>query len=80
MITVRSDVGWNTVKIYINDVLHIKFKKEDLISIQGWIEGYESDSTYHIQYVFKNKKMRSEYWDLEHWKAILGELDKLELF
>lgn len=78
--TARVEVQWNTVIVYVNDVLHAKFKKEDLVAIQSWIEGYDNDATYHIQYKFKDTKMRAEYWDINHWKEVLRVLNEAELF
>jgi hypothetical protein len=74
-------VNWNEIKVYNNGFLHVVIKKDELVSIQSWMEGYDDDATYHIEYhlVCKNN-IHSEYWDIENWKGILKALDENNLF
>jgi hypothetical protein len=77
----KIEVDWNHIKIYMNDVLHVLLKKEELVGIQAWIEGHGINSTYHIKYYMKNKiHIKSEYWDIQHWQEVLRVLDQQDLF
>lgn len=65
----------NTVKIFINDILHVVIKQDEVIGLQSWISG-EKRKLYHIEYYFRqNGYFYSEYDCYDKWKNILGLLN-----
>lgn len=64
-----------TIKIYINDTLHLFIRADQLLGIQSWIEGYDKQK-YYIEFVMKNGTVSTTYDDIDKWKSILDLLDK----
>ncbi len=64
------------IKIFINDILHLSIMQNELISIQSWIIGYNSDRKYCIEYTTKTQVINSEYDNIKKWKSILNLLNK----
>jgi hypothetical protein len=73
---INVSVTFYQVKIYINDILHLKFYREEFIGFQSWIDGDKTKS-YNIQYTFKTTTILCEYDSIERWKEILKKLDEL---
>lgn len=62
------------IKIYINDILHLKFKEREFLGIQSWKEGKE---LFCIEYYFQNDQViLSEYDEMEKWIEILKLIEK----
>lgn len=58
--------------LYINGVLHLKFKYKDLKGIQSYECG-----VYTIEYYLRGKTIVTEYSSKDKWLKILKQLDKL---
>jgi hypothetical protein len=69
----------NSIKIYMNGLLHVCIKQSELIGLQSWIEG-DSDKTYWIEYTVKDKEITTGYDSFENWHKILTLLDGNGLF
>jgi len=77
----KAIVENGSVKIYINDILHVCVKQKNFIGFQAWREGSETREKYHvIEYYTKDKTFKTEYNEREKWISILDLLDKLKLF
>jgi hypothetical protein len=65
----------NFIKIYINDVLHISIKYNDIASIQTW---KMSNGWYCIEYYLNglDEPILSEYDNIDKWKSIIKLLDE----
>lgn len=72
LVTSKSKYG--RIKIYIKGILHISLPKDSNTKLQSW---YESDSTYKIEIRCADETDYYGYEDIEVWKAILAEFDKL---
>lgn len=71
-ISVESICGH--VKIYINAVLHLQFKRSNLAGMQAWIE----DGGYYIEFTLADHNViTSDYDRREMWKQILQGIDEL---
>lgn len=68
------------VKIYINNIIHLAIKQDELIGIHSWLMGYNDDRKYCIEFTTKTNTIISEYDEIEKWKAILALLDKNEIY
>ena len=76
----RIDIGYNSVRIYINDVVHVSFKKSELLGIQAWIED-SSTNVYWIRYYLNGKKdIKCAYWEPDNWSTIMKLLDTEEIY
>lgn len=72
---ITIDNNTNSIKIYINDILHLAIKKEDLIGIESWVDGENERKRWHIEYTTKTTTIESEYDNIDKWIAILKLLD-----
>ncbi len=79
-LTYNCTVGDNTIRLFINDILHLVVKQSELVGIQSWITG-DKTKFYHIEYYFKSDAFfHSEYDCPIKWKSILDLLnEKIEL-
>jgi len=71
-------------KLKINGLLKTQFRFEDFVGIQSWIEGSDEGQTFHVNYILVYKKtkvvMHDEFWNREHWEAVLNSLDTFKQF
>lgn len=66
--------GYETLKIYINNQLHVLLKTQDLIGFQSWIHG---EAEYFIEYYFSTgAKINTVYGRRDIWSIVLEVLDK----
>jgi len=77
--TFTASVKDNAVKIYINNVLHISLKQEDIIGFQSWVDGIDT-KRYIIEFYTKGVTFTTGYNEHEKWKTILKALDELDLY
>lgn len=75
-ISVRVERKTDFVKIFINDLLHVQFRAEELYSLQTWMEGKEQ---FWIRYYLKSGVMNCYYYNQDLWKSIITELNKISL-
>lgn len=68
----------NQVKIYVNEIIHLLIKQDQLVGIQSWVSGNEY-KTYWIEYTLKTREILSNYEVPELWKEILIQIDKYEV-
>lgn len=62
-------------RIYIDDLLHLQFIKEEYIGHQSW---KENSTKFCIEYYLKNgNTILSEYTSIEKWKNIIKILEEL---
>lgn len=78
MINVKISVMDNQVKIYVNEIIHLLIKQDQLVGIQSWVSGNEY-KTYWIEYTLKTREILSNYEVPELWKEILIQIDKYEV-
>ena len=71
---IKSNSDSDYIKIYFDDVLHIKIEKIEIVGIQS----YKHKGKYYIEYSFKSGVViESEYDNIEKWEVILKILDKI---
>lgn len=68
-------VSANSIKLYINELLHLYIKKDDLTGLQSWIEGSDKQS-FHIEFYTKNGEIECVYDSKEKWENILKLINK----
>lgn len=62
------------IRIYINGLLHLAIKEENLVAIQSYVSG--TDARYCIDYILKDSYITSNYDTREKWQAVLKLLDE----
>ena len=69
-----------SIKIYIDDIIHISLKREDIIGFQSWIEG-DDTKRYIIEYYTKhNSNIYTGYNEEIKWKSVLKLLDEIDFY
>lgn len=61
-----------SIKIYIDDLIHLSLKREDIIGFQSWIEG-DDTKRYIIEYYTKHNSNIINY---EYYSIYNGYLSK----
>jgi len=79
MLKIDLKLNKKQIKVFIDNILHLSIKRDELIGIQSWIMGYDDNRKYHIEYTTKTSVIESEYDKLEKWQAILKLLDENEI-
>lgn len=71
MVSCKSDS--EDIRIYINDILHLRLPRDKHIKIQSWIEGHTK--TYVIEIWCAGHLDRCIYDNKKLWKQVLSALD-----
>lgn len=74
--SVRVERKTDFVKIFINDLLHVQFRTEELYALQTWMEGKEQ---FWIRYYLKSGVVNCYYYNQSLWTSIITELNKISL-
>lgn len=69
---VTATINYDYIKVYIDNKLHIAFKKEDFIGLQSWIENKDS---FYIE-IYTTKLIKVWYKNRSLWEEILKVIDK----
>ena len=78
---VKIEIGFTEIAILMHGLPHVILKKELLTAIQSWVEGFEEEATFHIEYHLKEgANIISEYWNKDHWVAVLTAIKDADLF
>ncbi len=73
-ITAKRD--YYSLRIYINDLLHVDVKMENYIAFQSWFEGSQN-KLYFIEFYFKEgEPLLLGYDERSTWESILKILDE----
>lgn len=72
---ITSKIQHASVKIYVNDILHIHFARDKFVSVQAW--QYETENIFYIEITLSGGVMTCDYDKKEMWVGILKELDNL---
>lgn len=72
---VRLEVALSYIKIYFNDTLHLLLRRDPIVGIQSYKNGYLS---FRIDYHLRDgSTVETEYDKRETWEAVLQALDKI---
>ena len=64
------------LRIYINEILHISIKLDEILGIQSWIH---SKKSYKIEFYLKKSTILCVYDNFYKWKTILTGIDNLDI-
>lgn len=70
---IKITTNFNTIRIYINNVLFIMLLRDELLGIQSWSEYGEK---WCIGFYLKGNSFVSEFDTKEKWLAVLDAIDK----
>lgn len=70
------------IRIYCKGLLHLWIKRDELVSIQSWIEERPKNGWHEtwfcIKYYYRDgTTVLSEYEHEEHWEEVLNELKRI---
>lgn len=71
---ITSRISHASVKVYINDILHIHFVREKFLGMQCW--QYEAEAMFYIELTLEGGVIKCDYDRRELWLGILAELEK----
>jgi hypothetical protein len=74
--TVHGHIWLTSVCIYIDGILHLKFRRSSFVGLQSWPD--ESCFTIEIT-VSGAAPITAQYEKRETWAAVLDTLDKLDI-
>lgn len=72
---ITSKISQNSIKIYVNNILHIYFLRDQFICLQSW--QYETETMFYIELTLINGTITFDYDRRDMWIEILLELNKL---
>lgn len=72
---ITSNISHASVKIFVNEILHIHFVRSKFVGLSSW--QYETeDGMYYIEIVLDGGNMTVDYDRRDMWVEILAELEK----
>lgn len=71
---VTSKISHASVKVYINEVLHIHYVRERYVGLSSW--QYENEGMYYIEIATDARVIATDYDRRDLWLLILAELEK----
>lgn len=75
---ITYDNGLDDIKIYINDILHLFLKKEQIVGIRSWYISLDKDpDPFFIDILFTNNIIHIQYDTREKWLKILEIINKI---
>lgn len=65
-----------SIRIYINHVLHLLIRKEELVNIRSWYISADKDpDPYFIELTYKTTKVICQYDNRDKWITILESIN-----
>ncbi len=75
---ITCQINANSLRIYVNGLLHVAVKRSSLVGVQSW---KERDGEWWIEYRFTSQQSLKSMYDTEDkWKQILALLNEDWLF
>lgn len=62
------------IRVYIDNILHLRIPRDKNIKIQSWIEGHSK--SYTIEILVKNNQIKIAYDSKTKWEKVLKLLDE----
>lgn len=62
------------VRVYVDNILHVRFPRDKNIKLQSWIDGHSK--TYTIEIFVKNSCVKMVYDNKQKWEKVLKLLDE----
>ena len=71
---ITSKISHASIKVYINETLHIHIVREKFLGLQSW--QYESEQMFYIEITLTGAVFRCDYDRRDLWLGVLAELEK----
>ncbi len=68
----------NSIKIYLEGLLHLSLKQSELVGFQSW-KPTEADGMYCIEFYMKGNTILCEYVNEKLWCNVLGLLEYIPM-
>lgn len=73
---VRVEIWLTSVRVFINDTLHLMFRRSAFVGLQSWSD----DSAHCIEITMAGSEpIVAQYEKRETWLAVLAELTKIDV-
>lgn len=78
---ITSNISHASVKIFINEILHVQFMRERFVGLSSWQyekEGSpEGSGMYYIEIILDGGMVTVDYDRRDLWLGVLSELQKM---
>lgn len=71
---ITSKIANASVKIYVNDILHIHFLRDKFVGLQSW--QFETEGIFCLEITLAGGRIYCDYDRRDMWIGILAELEK----
>jgi hypothetical protein len=71
---ITSRISHASVKVYINETLHIHYLREKYVGMQSW--QYEDEKMFYVELTLEGGVIRCDYDRRDLWLGVLVELAK----
>lgn len=76
---ITSEDTENNIRIYINDVLHLLIRKDELVNVRSYyISADKNPDPFFIELTYRTTKVICQYDNREKWMQILNLLNKVK--
>jgi len=72
---VASKVSEASVKVYINDILHLHVVRSKFLGLSSW--QYETEGMFYIEILLDGNKIAVDYDRRDLWLLVLTELERI---
>jgi hypothetical protein len=74
-VKVTSKCSSASVKVYVNGILHLYFRRESFLGLQSW--QFESEGMYYLEVLLAGGSLLCDYDRRDLWVSVLKELEKV---
>ncbi len=71
---ITSVISRASVKVFINDILHVHFMRDKFLGLQSW--RYENEQMFYIEITLSGGVFTCDYDRQDLWLGVLKELEK----
>lgn len=72
---IEAAIEFDAVRITINGVTHLRFKRSKLLGMQSWVR--QPTGQFFLELTFEGGVILADYDSREKWEAILQQLDSV---
>lgn len=72
---VRTEACFDSIVVYINDIVHIWVRRQDLMGVQSWI--MDGRKQFFIEFIMRSNSVVVDYDSRELWELVLAGINKV---
>jgi hypothetical protein len=74
-VKVTSKCSSVSVKVFVNGILHLHFRRDKFLGLQAW--QYESEQMFYVEVLLAGGSLLCDYDRRDLWVSVLKELEKV---